>query len=876
MEIITTHLNADFDCIGAMVAALRLFPGARLVFPGSQETGVREFLRNFNGLTLPVLRLKELDPHAVSRLIIVDCSHTRRIGRLAEIVSRPGVEVLVFDHHPEESGDIPVHGGIIRPVGSTTTILCHLLMERGVTVTPPEATTMLLGIHEDTGSFRFPSTTPDDHRASAWLLEQGGEPAVVSRHLHQVLTPQQLFLLNDLIETARVITINGIDIALASSVVDEYPGDIAPLAHLMQEIKQWPVLILVVGVEERVHVVARSSVRGVDVAAILSSVGGGGHPYAASATIRNRTHLQVVDELEEAVRETVKCETRAGEIMSFPVKTLDSTTPIREARDMLVRYNVNAMPVMDGGTMVGLITRRIVERAMYHGISSAPVTDYMHVDFMRATPETPLAEIRQYIIQHNRRFVPVFDGDRLVGVVTRTDILRAGQISDGSLGEIEELHSLKGKNIRGVMEKALPAGDIGLLKRFGEVADRLDLPVYLVGGFVRDLLLGTPSKDVDLTVEGDGISFAEVAGKEMGFTVKSHEKFRTAVLTGPDGRTIDVASTRLEYYESPGALPVVEHSSLKMDLFRRDFTVNTLAICINEHRFGDLIDYFGARRDLEEGVIRVLHNLSFVEDPTRVFRAVRLEQRLGFRIAPHTERLIRNAVRMGFVTQVTGRRIMTELRLILTDKEPLKSIERLDQFGLLPVIHPALRFDESLVTRMRQGDDAIAWHSLMFPEHPLDYGKTRFLLLTHHLSRGDFESSLRSLGFPEREVERDARTREHLLSSLKRHQGEITAGVTGSRLFRLFGSYPDEFLLYLMGVTPQQEVRSAIIRVVAELKHVRREITGDDLKARGLPPGPLYAAILNDVLMARMDGVVGNRDEELRFVDRLLAERQQV
>lgn len=873
MEIIATHINADFDCIGAMVAALHLYPDARLVFPGSQEKGVREFLRRFDGLSLPIIRLKELEPLDVTRVILVDCSHTRRIGRLAEIIRRPEVEVDIFDHHPEDACDIPVHGGIIRPAGSTTTILCHILMERGTSLSPLEATTMLLGIHEDTGSFRFSSTTPDDLRAAAWLLEQGGEPAVVSRHLEQILTPQQLSLLNELVESARIITINGIDIALASSVVDDYPGEIAPLAHLMQEIKQWPALFIVVGVEDRVHVVARSSVAVVDVGVILSAVGGGGHPFAASATIRNRTHLQVVDEIEEAIRAMVKSETRAGEIMSSPVKTLESTVTLQEARDMLVRYNVNAMPVMDGGAMVGLITRRIVERALYHGITSAPVTDYMNVDFMRATPDTPVTQIRNYIIQHNRRFVPVFDGDRLVGVVTRTDVLRAGEISDGSLGEIPELHSLKGKNIRGLMEKSLPAGEIALLRRFGEIADRLDLPLYVVGGYVRDLLLGIPNKDVDLTVEGDGISFADAAAREMGLKVRSHEKFRTAVLIAPDGRTFDVASTRLEYYESPGALPVVEHSSLKMDLFRRDFTVNTLAICVNDHRFGDLIDYFGARRDLEERIIRVLHNLSFVEDPTRMFRAVRLEQRLGFRIAVHTERLIRNAVKMGFVSQVKGGRIMTELKLILMEKESLKSIERLEMFGLLAVIHPSLRVDESLVAWMKQGEDAIAWHSLMFPQKPVDYGAVRFLLLTHQLSDTDLKSVQERLGFPEREAERLVRTREALLKTVRRHERELVDGVTGSTLFRLFGTFPDEFLLYLMGVISRPEVRSSLIRVMAELKGLRREVTGDDLRSRGIPPGPLYATILEAVSMARMDGILKSRDDELRFVDRFLQER---
>ena len=162
------------------------------------------------------------------------------------------------------------------------------------------------------------------------------------------------------------------------------------------------------------------------------------------------------------------------------------------------------------------------------------------------------------------------------------------------------------------------------------MGEELSLPVYAVGGFVRDLLLGIENYDIDVTVEGDGILFAETFAKRFGCRCKTHHKFGTGVLIFPDGLKIDVASTRVEYYESPGALPTVESSTLKADMYRRDFTINTLAIRLNTPEFGVLIDYYGGQRDIQERIIRVLHNLSFVEDPTRVFRAIRFEQRLEF------------------------------------------------------------------------------------------------------------------------------------------------------------------------------------------------------------------------------------------------------
>ena len=173
-------------------------------------------------------------------------------------------------------------------------------------------------------------------------------------------------------------------------------------------------------------------------------------------------------------------------------------------------------------------------------------------------------------------------------------------------------------------------------KKIGKTAEDFNYNAYVIGGFVRDLFLYRSNEDIDVVIEGDGIAFARQFSKEMGTRVHTHEKFGTAVVIFPDGFKIDVASARMEYYKFPAALPTVEMSSLKLDLFRRDFTINTLAIELNPEKFGKLLDFFSAQKDIKDKVLRVLHNLSFVEDPTRVFRALRFEQRFGFTIGKLT------------------------------------------------------------------------------------------------------------------------------------------------------------------------------------------------------------------------------------------------
>jgi tRNA nucleotidyltransferase (CCA-adding enzyme) len=225
-----------------------------------------------------------------------------------------------------------------------------------------------------------------------------------------------------------------------------------------------------------------------------------------------------------------------------------------------------------------------------------------------------------------------------------------------------------------------------MLKRIGEVADEFGYGAYVVGGFVRDLFLYRLNEDVDIVIEGDGIAFAKKYAKLEGTRIHTYEKFGTAVIIFPDGYKIDVASARLEYYKFPAALPIVEMSSIKLDLYRRDFTINTLAIQLNSEKFGTLIDFFSARKDVKEKIIRVLHNLSFVEDPTRVFRAIRFEQRFGFTIGKLTNGLIENAVNMNFFQGLSGRRVLGELKQILEEDNPVPAIIRLNDFDLLKFI----------------------------------------------------------------------------------------------------------------------------------------------------------------------------------------------
>lgn len=870
MEVITTHVNADFDCLGSMVAAQKLYPGALMVFSGSQEKSMRDFFLKSAGYAFSFTKLKEIDLDRISRLIIVDCQHSSRIGSFFSIIDKPGLDIHLFDHHPTVEGGIRATGGEVRIAGSTTTILVSRIMKSGIRITPAEATLMMLGIYEDTGRLTFSSSTVEDFSAAGWLLGQGAELNTVADFVTQELTAEQVSLLNDLLQTLTRINCNGIDVHIAHASLEYYLNDASSLAHRIRDMEELDVLFLVIGMGSRVYIVARSRIPDVNVAEYMLEFSGGGHATAASATVKNQTVIQVLERLKLLLQSRVNPERTAADIMSKPVKFITDDISISEAKELLTRYSFNTMPVMKADSMIGFISRQVVEKAIYHHLGESPVTDYMQTDFISGSSDMPLTSVKDILVSCHQSFIPVFNNNLLAGIITRTDLLRYLNKGEEPVPSAAS-QTIVTSELEGKMKRMLPPHILNILRSAGEVATMMDLKVYAVGGFVRDLILSQENHDIDLTVEGDGIRFAEEFSKQHRCRMKSHHKFGTAVILMYEGLKIDVASTRLEYYESPGVLPIVERSSLRMDLYRRDFTINTLAVCLNHEQFGRLTDYFGALKDMKEKSLKVLHNLSFVEDPTRVFRAVRFEQRLGFRIALQTENLIKNAVKMNFLEKLGGKRLLAELIHILNEKEPLKAIIRMESLGLLSYIHPQITLTKAAQAMMTETAHVLSWFELLYLGVSYDKWVVYFLGLTAQLDPDEFMETFLRLA---------VNKHQRIKIVENRHKGILLLDEWGKKsrrgnnflpscIYRSLRNLPVETLLHLMARTERDEVRKCISQYFTHLSTVKILLSGDDLKKFGIPDGPLFREILDKILDARLDGLLESRDDELRMVETL-------
>ena len=869
-EVITTHINADFDALASMLAASKLYPEATLVFPGSQEKGLRNFFIHTASYVFNSTKIRHVDLEDVRRLILVDTRQRSRIGRFAEIVDNDDVEVHVYDHHPGSDDDVQGDVELVREVGAATSLLTEVLREREIEVSPDEASIMCLGIHEDTGSFTFSSTRPEDYRAAAWLTEQGADHNLIADLLTRELTAEQVHLLNDLMQEASTHVINGVEITVSEVIRDDYVGDFAVLVHKFMDMENLDVLFALAQMEDKIYLVARSRIEDVNAAEIALAFGGGGHPQAASATIKDKTLIQAKRSLMALLRSRVNPRKTARDIMSSPVIRIGPEKSIQDAATVMTRYNINVLLVSgEDGRIQGYVTRQVVEKAVFFNLGHLQVREYMNIEFSSVGPEASLKEVQDLIIRNRLRILPVLEDGRVAGVITRTDLLNilVGEpvIRDFTYESRHASQFIRKKNMSSMLKERLPRKVIRDLKEFGRIADLLGYNVFLVGGLVRDVFLKRDNLDVDLVVEGDGIAFAQAFAEHRDdVRVRTHRKFGTAVVVFRDGFKVDVATARIEYYESPAAPPIVETSSLKQDLFRRDFTMNTLAVKLNPRHFGTLVDYFGAQKDLKERVIRVLHNLSFVEDPTRVLRAIRFEQRFGFKIGKLTLSLMKNAVSINTFKEMSARRLFLELKLLLMERNPAHAVERLDSFDLLPVIHPRIHMTDELLGLLREVDAVLSWYERLYLEEPYEPWKVYWLGLTSQLDAAALRGLAESAQMSDQEglgLVLQRRNARDVLDRLFRLDDENLYGI-----YDLLSEYDTEMILFLMAKANNRRIKRQISLYFTRLQGMKTFLRGRDLKELGIPPGPVYREILNRLLEARMNERIHTKDQELRFV----------
>jgi tRNA nucleotidyltransferase (CCA-adding enzyme) len=858
LTVILTHEHTDFDALASMLAASRLYPDAVPVLPHQINRNLEAFLAVYRDI-LPFVHLDDLPRRRVENLILVDTQSVQPLRGM-----HPQAAGDIIDHHPLMRDLPPGWTFSGEEVGATTTLLVEKLAEQGLAINPVEATLLALGIYEDTGSLSYETTTGRDLRSAAWLLEHGANLLVVNRFLHHPLTDEQRQLYQKLADNSQPYQFHGHSVIIASATMDETVEEISTLAHKLQDLYEPDALFMLVDMGDRIQMVARSTDDAIDVGEIASALGGGGHSRASAALIRSGNLASTFEALVYLLQGHVRPTATVGQIMSYGVpQTVAPDETIGEAAERMRRYGFEGFPVVEGNRIVGMLTRREIDRALHHGLENHPVSRYMRSGEVFVTPDDSVTTLRRVMTEQDWGQVPVLDAGTgsLVGIVTRTDLIKQWETS--AQPQAERLDQM--------MARSLPAPLLDLLRQVGEVAQDLSYPLYAVGGFVRDLLLSLPVFDVDLVVEGDAIGLARELAQRSGGRVRSHRRFGTAkwILSdqaracsnGELPEALDFVTARTEFYEHPTALPRIERSSIKQDLHRRDFTINTLAVSLTPNHWGELLDFYGGRKDLDDGTIRVLHSLSFVEDPTRILRAARFEQRFSFRIEPRTEELIGDALDM--LDRVSAERVRHELELIVAEEAPERVLCRLAELNVLPALHPALRCDAWLQTKAVELRAQLT--RLQDSETPLSPDAAPRL----HMALFVFNLSPTALAefihkFRIRKEYRDLMLEVSALSAHLGHLGENH--LKPSEIVRILEDSSDEACLLLRVVTDSWLVHRRLDLYERRLRHVRPILNGDDLRRMGIPPARVYHQILGRLRDAHLDGEITTRAEEEAIV----------
>ncbi|MDD5015194.1 MAG: CBS domain-containing protein [Atribacterota bacterium] len=876
MEVIISHQSTDFDSLAAMVAAKKIYKDALLVFTGAVEKNVRKFISVYGDLIeiTPIKKIKIVD---ITKLIIVDTRIKRRIGSFANVLKKRDLEIHIYDHHPDTSDDIKGDLNVIEEVGATTTIILKKLKEMKLEITPIEATLFAMGIYEDTGSLTFSTTTIDDVNIISYLFEKGIKLKVVVNFINIGLSLSQKKLLNQLLLSSKEIFCKGIRINMAKAEIKNYIEGLALLTHRLIEIENSDVFFTVVKMLDRIYIVGRSRTNSVDVDEILKELGGGGHFQAASAVVKDLSIEELEKKLIKILERKVKVGIVAKDIMSSPVKTVDTLTSIEETKKILLRYGHNGIPVVEEGKLKGIITMQEVNKAKQHGLGKELVSKYMTNQIVSVKLNAPLIEIQELMINYDiGRILVVDQENKLLGIITRTDLIRnlygEGNIPKRSFSTyIETSSKIERKRQIELVKKIFPERIQNILNKIGEIGDRLSYPVFMVGGVVRDLFLGIENYDIDIVVEGEGIKFAGELSRDLKGRIKSHEKFGTAVVILTDGFKIDVATARREYYEYPAALPKIELSSIRKDLYRRDFTINAMAIQLNQKYYGKLIDFFGGQRDLHLGIIRVLYNLSFVEDPARIIRAIRFEQRFNFKMDKSTEDFLKKAINDKLLSRLRRKRVAEELILILQEKSPIKSLKRMEGLGALKYILPEVELNEDTVGRLnRAKDNHDLWKSNM-PDEKIQLWIIYLCCLIKDLEKNQVQRIFKKLIFKQKSLDNI----NYIYTNLNQIIRFISQKdeISPSNIYIKLKGLSNEILFLIMTESRDDIAKNRIVNYFKKYKKESVYTSGKELKKLHIEPGPIYSQILDRLLYAQLDGEVKNKEDEIIIIKNILKEK---
>ena len=859
MDIVYLTEGADLDALASAYGITLLNDKAKILFPNGYSTTVRLATNIFK----EIIENKKIFPEEIKKidkLYIVDSHNLDEPLKKLKDRLTDKTEIFIYDHHPIDEKKEGVNY-IIKNYGSATTITVEEIRERGINISSDEATLLALGIYEDTGSFKYNITKPQDLLATAFLLEKGANLKIIRKVLEKGITEEQLNVIKQLTDNIQYLFAEGKKIIISTAYTKKYIPDISSKIGLIRPFQEADAFFALINTSGKVSIIGRSRDKSINVGNILSYLGGGGHISAGSATIKGLTTYEVKNYLESIILGKLYKNKQIKDIMARNVKLFSEDLKISDIKNQLKGQQI--ILVKDkNNKFSGIVYTKTLNEAIKLKKENLTLSNFVIDDIITFTPDMNITEAEKYLINSSQEIFPVLKNGNVVGLVSRGFLLKAihGQIFSAEKDSFISRERIKPKVVNYInrLRQFIPKDTLEKLEKLGEVAQELGYRAYIVGGIVRDIVMGRKNLDIDILVEGDARELAKRFAKRYGYKVNIYGEFLTAQVILSEYEKWDFATARTEIYEYAGAYPKVKRATLKEDLYRRDFTINTLAIEITKDNFGNLIDYFNGLKDIKDKVIRILKQLSFIEDPIRILRAVRFAGRFGFKLGKATEKLLKLAIDEEILKVASPHRVNQELKYIFNEEKVLEIINLMNKYKILHQLIPEYKHTKDRIVILTKVKELITTYKLIF-NFEADKIYLYLNALLYHLPFDISYKFLEKYGFV---------NKKELFEQFYELKDKLKKlPPNDSDLYDIIKNVDRNVLIFISAYF-DLDLPERILKILNKEDEKKLILSGKDLINLGLKPSPEFKRILEDIFKSYLDNKINTKEEALNYVKR--------
>ncbi len=859
-ELIAIPHNADLDLLGAARCLQLLNPQAKILHPVRLKQNAWEAARRCEWFKTE--KISDINFSDIKRIHLVMINQPRHNNEIVEAISRHGTEAII---HSDKSARLPF-SYILKQYHSlslTASLMNRLISENRV-LANEELQLFNLAVNEKTWVGLSSRCREEDLKALAFLRNQSFSPVRTSNAISLGLREGQAAVYHQILKNIEDIQPGYWPISFAAVKAVNQVQDLEPVIDTVWSDLSAPVAVIMITYQSFSRVWARSNISQIDFFEIFHEFRPARQRSWIYFNFSGNSHEQNSEKLLQHLNGNIKSDLTAGEIMSASPRCVECSITVKQALDEMLKFNIMSLIVTRNREFIGIVTRRDLDRALQMNLLDSAIEPYIPSDIPVVSPKTPVRALKSLMVRYNLTRLPVIDSGKIKGIITTHELLRALPdylpLPQDFLPLAEKIQMPGPESIEEILKRVFSLRIYHLINRISRFAGNRGIAAFAVGGFVRDLLLQRQNFDLDIVVIGDAMKFASEFSKELACDFKVFDRFHTARIYFEDLK-VDFSSARIEHYSTPGALPQIEYSGLSNDLFRRDFTINALALSLLPESFLELKDFFGGFNDLMNRKIRILHSFSFLEDPTRLFRALRFAGRFNFSLDKDTKRAFDLAVSREAITRLSTKRIAAEVSRCFNEERPQQIISDLFEAGLMRFLSPELtdtsilpgRFKliRALIKRFKPmpeeiDDEAVYWAGLLV-SLPLETAeKLLDVTGTPHTRRIKILQSLTSM---------------NSLPGQLNHLEEID----NRCLYDLLKDLCPEALISTIAFAVDKRNARKIIYYLINLRHIKCIISGKDLLTEGIKPGPHIRKIFDHIISLKLGGRKLSREEELKI-----------